>query len=304
MSFETGLYPGIPFDRYSSVAAVNVSNLKEMARSALHYRYRCEHQKETKAFAMGRAAHAAILEPERFDRQWVVWDQMTDAGRLRPRTGKDYEAFVRANDGRAIMKPDEYRFAIAVRSAVRAKPAARKYLRAGQPEVAMFWSDAETRVTCKGRVDWITRIDGVETIVGLKTTADLSPRTFSQQAARLLYYLQWAYYYDGYSTITGKEPRMVEIAVEGEPPHDVVVYIIPPEVIEFGREEYRSLLVKLRDCEQLKQWPGRADNEVLFELPAYLKQDDDDDLVDLELEGDARARAVAALNEGVTEDDL
>lgn len=297
MTFETGIYPVVPFDRYSGVEAVNVSNLKEMARSALHYRYRCEHQKESKAFTMGRAAHAAILEPERFDREYAVWDQLTDAGRLRPRIGKDYEAFARANDGKTIIKPDEYRFAIAVRSAVRAKPVAKKYMRAGKPEVSMFWNDAETRTVCKGRVDWITHVDGIETIVGLKTAADLSPRAFSQQADRLLYYLQWSYYYDGYSTITGKEPRMVEIAVEGEPPHDVVVYIIPPEVIEFGREEYRSLLVKLDDCERSRRWPGRADNEVLFELPAYRMQDDDDDVGDLELQGEARARAVAALNE-------
>ena len=301
-----GLYPGISFEAYSSVAAVNFSHLKQMARSALHYRYWLEHERDSKAFAMGRAAHAAILEPDRFDRDFVVWDQLTDSGRLRPRIGKDFEAFVRANEGKTIIKPDEHRFAIAVRSAVRAKPVARKYLSDGLPEVSMMWSDVETGATCKGRVDWITRIDDVDTIVGLKTAADLSPRTFSAQAARLMYYLQWSYYFDGYSTITGKAPRMVEIVVEGEPPHDVVAYVIPAEVIDLGREEYRALLVKLAECERSKRWPGRSDNEVLFELPAYLMRDEDEDVGDLELEGvgralegEARARALAALNEGL-----
>jgi hypothetical protein len=300
LGLGTGLHPGVSFESYSAVEAMNVSKLKEMGRSPLHFRYWCEHQRDSKAFAMGRAAHAAVLEPERFDRDFVVWDQMTDGGRLRPRTGKDYEAFVRENEGKAIIKPDEHRFAIAVRSAVRAKPAAKKYMREGQPEVAMVWNDAATGALCKGRVDWITCVDGVDTVVGLKTTADLTARAFSQQAARLLYYLQWAYYFDGYSTITGKEPRMIEIVVEGEPPHDVVVYLIPPEVIELGREEYRGLLVKLGECEQSKRWPGRSDNELLFELPAYLMRDDEDeDVGGLELEGAERARLVASLNEGL-----
>jgi len=283
---RNGLYPGLSFERYSAVKRINISNLKEIDRSPLHYRYRCEHQRDSTALSFGRSAHTAILEPDRFDRDYVVWDQQTDTGRLRPRNGKDWQAFQAANEGKTIIKPDEYRYAIAVRSAVQAKPVAKKYMRAGNPEVSLLWDDAELGAPCKGRVDWITHVDGIDSIVGLKTAKDLSPRAFSQQAARLLYYLQWSFYYDGFAAVTGKAPRVVEICVEGEPPHDVVVYIVPAEVIELGREEYRRLLARLKECENAKRWPGRAESEMLFELPAYLMQDDDDDGADdLDLEG-------------------
>jgi len=294
-----GLYPGLTFERYTSLERVNVSNLKEMARSALHYRYRCAHQKETPTLSMGRSAHTAIFEPERFERDFVVWDEVTDAGKMSPRRGKKWEAFSALYPGKTIVVPSEHRFACNVRDAMHGKPVARKYLGDGPRELSMLWDDAETKMACKGRLDLVTHVEGVDCLVGLKTARSLDPRKFSAQAASLLYYLQWGFYYDGYSTITSKEPRVVEICVEAEPPFDVVVYIVPGDVLELGREEYRGLLAKLGECEASKRWPGRAENELVFELPAYLKRDDDEDLDDLDLEGDARARAVAALNEGL-----
>jgi hypothetical protein len=294
-----GVYPDLSFERYTSIERVNISNLKEMARSPLHYRYRCAHQKDSPALALGRAAHMALLEPGRFESDFVVWDERTASGRLRPRNSKDYDAFVEANKGRTVLVPDQHRFACNIRDAVRAKPIARKYLGDGQRELSFVWDDAETHAPCKGRLDLLTRVDGCDCIVGVKSSRDLAPRAFSQQAAKLLYYLQWGFYFDGYSTLTGKEPRVVEICVESEPPHDCVVYVVPADVIDLGREEYRALLAKLGECERTKRWPGRSDNEVLFQLPAYLQPDDDEDVSDLELEGDARKGAVEALNEGI-----
>lgn len=294
-----GLYPGLSFERYTSLERANISTLKEMARSPLHYRYRLAHQKETQALAMGRSAHMSILEPERFEAEIVVWDEVTDGGKMSPRRGQKWDAFCAANAGKTVVPPAEHRFACNVRDAVRAKPVARKYLGDGPRELTMLWQDAETGFACKGRLDLLTHIDGVDVIVGIKSARDLDPRAFSNQAARLLYHLQWSYYFDGYSTITGKEARAVELVVESSAPHDVVAYVIPSEVIEVGREEYRGLLAKLGECQRTDRWPGRANNEVLFELPKYLQQDDDEDLTGLELEGDARARAVDALNEGL-----
>jgi hypothetical protein len=292
-----GLHPGLSFEFYTDIPAANISALKEMTRSPLHYRYRLAHQKETPALALGRAAHAAVLEPERFETDFVLWDQLTESGRLRPRNGKDWDAFCEANKGKTILKPDDHRHALNVRDAVRAKRVAKKYLMGGKPEMSMLWTDAATGHPCKGRVDWITYVDAVDCIVGLKSARDLDPRRFASQAATLGYPLQWAFYFDGYSTITGNAPRMVEICVEASPPHDVIVFVIPDEVIEYGREEYRACLSRLIECERSDRWLGRAENEVFFELPTYLQERDDEDLAGLELEGEERSRAVALINE-------
>ena len=294
---DLGLYPGLSFERYSSLERINISNLKEMVRSPLHYRYRCAHQRESTALSMGRSAHAAVLEPERFERDYVVWDEVTDAGKMSPRRGKKFDAFCEFHKGKIGVEPKEHRFACNVRDAVRAKPVARKYLDGeGTRELTLLWDDVETKAPCKGRLDLVTHVEGVDVIVGLKTDRDLTPRTFSAKAARLLYHLQWGFYYDAFSTVTGREPRVVEICVETEPPHDVTVYVIPSDVIEVGREQYRELLAKHRECERSKRWPGRSDNEVVFELPAYLQRDDED-LTDLDLDEGSLRRAADALNE-------
>lgn len=293
----TGIFPGVDWERYRAIDRVNISNLRAMVRSPKHYRYRCQHEKTTPALALGKAAHCAVLEPARFDRDFVVWDERTETGRLRPRNSKDYTAFEHAHVGKTVLTPDEHRYALDVRSAIRGDRVARKYLREGTPEVTMLWDDVETGRACKGRADWITSLEGVDAMVGLKTSRDLDPRRFSAQAASLQYYLQWAFYYDGYAVITGKEPRIVEICLEAELPYDVVCYVIPSDVLELGRETYRELLGKVAACESSGRWPGRAENEVLFELPPYMRPDDDE--AELELEGDARKRAVDALNEGL-----
>jgi exodeoxyribonuclease VIII len=274
MSIAIGLHPVLSFERYTSLERVNISHLKEMARSALHYHYRATNPRgDTKAMSFGRSVHTAILEPERFASEYVVWDQLTESGELRPRRGKAWDAFVSFNPGKTIIRLDEYNFACAVRDAVRAKPVAMKYLADGQPEVSMVWEDAATSTPCKGRLDWVTRIDGDDVIVGIKKTRDLDPRRFSQQAASLLYYLQWGFYHDGYFASAGRTPRVVEVVVEAEAPFDCVVYLIPPEVIDRGRDEYRALLERLGECQRADRWPGRAENEVIFELPAYLQDE-------------------------------
>jgi hypothetical protein len=300
---ERGIHPGLSWERYLSVNRTRISNLKEMARSPLHYQHRLINAKKTAPLELGRTAHAAVLEPERFEKDYVLWDERTAAGTVRPRRGKDWDAFCAENSGKTIIRAEEHGFACAIRNAVRSNRVAAKYLDSGYAEVAMIWDDVATGRKCKGRVDWITHVEGIDAIVGLKTTRDGDLRAFANQAAKLLYHLQWAYYADGYLEATGKKARVVEIVVEAAPPHDVVVYIVPAEVLEFGREEYRRLLEQLEECGKTGRWPGRASNEVIFELPAYL-QPDDDDVGELELEGVARARAVAALNEGIHEDEL
>lgn len=281
----SGIFPGLSWERYLSLNRTRISHLKELAKSALHYQHRIAVAKSTAALELGKTAHAAILEPRRFETDFVLWDERTESGAVRPRRGKDWDAFCTRNQGKTIIRADEHAFACAIRDAVRGKPAALKYLRdGGYAEVSVLWKDAATGRKCKGRIDWITHVDGIDCLVGLKTTKDGDFRAFQNQAAKLLYHLQWAFYYDGYASATGREARVVELVVESPAPHDVVPYIVPSHVLEVGREHYRELLAKLDDCEKSGRWPGRADREQIFELPAYMQEDDDSDVSDLDLE--------------------
>lgn len=272
---------GVAREDYCALDALNISRLKWMARSALHYQYRLSHPKETAPLTLGDAAHCAVLEPERFAASYAVWRRRVDSGNLAPRRGQHWDTFLCENADCDILTEDEESEALEIQAAVRSSPAAMKYLASGDPEVAMLWRLGDR--ICKGRVDWVTHLERAH-IVGLKTARDCREYPFAKQAATLGYHLQWAFYHDGYVAIMGKEPRLIEIVVEtGDGPHDVVVYEIPNEVIVQGREEYQELLKRLDECERADHWPGTAETELLLTFPPWAFTERTSDASGLEL---------------------
>jgi hypothetical protein len=274
---------------YGKLHGVNFSTLKELRRSPKHYRHRLVSPREaTSAMALGTAAHIAVLEPERFLKEFVLWDQKTDKGRTRPRNGKDWDDFeesARAT-GKQVLRVDEYDTAITLRDAVRDDDVAMKYLAMGKAEIALQWVHEPTGTPCKGRVDWATKVDGGPCIVDLKSARDVSPHWFSRAVAKLDYHVQLAFYADGYEAATGIPPRVVVVAVESGPPHDVVVYIVPSDVLQIGREVYGGLLDELKRCSGANDWPGHGQGvERTLNLPAWAVPDDEDGLDDLGLTG-------------------
>lgn len=275
-----------PATRYHASPGLNISRLKRLGVSPLHFQHVPQASDQSVPMHLGSAAHCAVLEPQRFARDYVIWNRISENGNLCPRKGQYWEKFVAENQGKEIVTPDEYDHAIAIQHAVRSDKWAVRYLADGMPEVSMHWS-MHGRL-CRGRADWIGLVDGRPHIVGLKTAEDCRLFKFANAAARYGYHLQWAWYHDGYELITNTRPVMKEIVVESKPPYAVVVYDIPDEVIEIGREEYVRLLELLADCERANDWPGPAmGGEVMFALPSWAYQQDTlvtDDITEIGLE--------------------
>ena len=264
---------------YDKLGGVNMSRLKELRRSPQHYLYALANPKpQTPAMTLGTACHTAVLEPERFERDYAIWERKLENGKAAPRQGGAWDAFKELHAERTILTAEEGKLALAMSKAVRSETLALKYLEIGDPEVTLEWICEP--YACKGRIDWLTTIDNEPWIVGLKTARDCRPFLFGTQAARLGYHLQFAFYTDGFEAITGTRPQMVEIVVESEPPHAVAVYLIPNDIIEQGREEYQSLLMRLHGCEETNSWPGPVPEEQYLTLPswAYTSTDDISDL--------------------------
>jgi hypothetical protein len=274
----------VPFEDYRQIDALNMSRLKEIGRSPKHYVYRAAHPLESKPLTLGKAAHCAVLEPERFDTDFVIWNKLTKngSGNIAPQSGEQWETFKAQHVGKSIITVKERDAAMAIQQAIRAEPAAMRYLETGDPEVTMEWTMpgeqwgfASRR--CKARADWLTRIDGKPYVVGLKTARDCRAFIFGSAAAKLEYPLSWSFYFDGFAAINeGELPSMKEIVVESGPPHAVVVYDIPDEIIIEGRDKYIELLKILAECETSGLWPGPAKGEQVLTLPSYYYQQHDD----------------------------
>jgi PDDEXK-like domain of unknown function (DUF3799) len=265
----------MPAPDYRELEALNITRLKEMRRSPQHYQWALTNPKATDTLTLGTAAHVAVLEPERFAKQFATWERRTEAGAMAPRRGQYWEEFERANKGKEIITADQDYLARAIAQAVRGDARAMRYLEAGEPEVVMEWEAWGRK--CKGRLDWLTHIDGEPVLVGLKSARDCRPFIFGSAAAKLGYALQWAFYQNGFAIIKGGErPRMVEIVVESAPPHAVVVYRIPDDVLLYGEEEFLKLIELLDRCERDDEWPGPATDEQVLSLPSWVYQADDD----------------------------
>lgn len=274
VNFSTAMHSRMPVREYRSIAATNITLLKELRRSPLHYLHRRSHAKESNALRLGTAAHVAVLEPERFDTQFAIWGRRASSGNLCPRNGRHWEEFQRIAAGKEIITSDDAERALQIQAAVRNDVVAMRYLEAGDPEVVMTWTIRGR--PCKGRADWLTVVDNQWTVVGLKTARDARPLQFGNACARLGYHLQWSWYHDGFQFIKAECPRLVEIVVEPEPPYPVVTYTVPDDVIQQGRDEYMVLLEQLERCEASGVWPGPAEGEIPVSLPSWVYEANDD----------------------------
>lgn len=269
------IHSRMPAEEYRSIDALNISRLKEMRRSPQHYQHALTHPKVSEPLVLGTAGHVAVLEPERYVKQFAVWDRRTEGGAMAPRRGQHWDAFQQSALGKTVVTDDQNALATAIAASVRNDEIARAYLESGEPEVVMQWERSGR--PCKGRVDWMTHLDGEPILVGLKTARDCRPFIFGSQAAKLGYHLQWAWYLNGYAAIKeGLKPRLVEIVVESAPPHAVIVYRIPDDVLLQGEEEFMALLATLERCERDDNWPGPATEEQVLTLPSWAYQADDD----------------------------
>lgn len=300
---QPGIYTNISNADYHNGPGISNSGLTQLARSPLHFwsAYldpRRPAKKETDAMVLGSAIHAAILEPEKFERSYVERPSPEDypetlvsaddfksackaAGlpvsgtkpELRHRleaAGTKLEFFedvvARLTANKIVLVPDDYATCLNIAYAVRHHPAAAKLFESGSAETSIYWTDPDTGVLCRARPDWFTGSH----IVDLKSTTDASPIGFPAKAYTLRYWVQAALYTDGMKEVTGNfDGDFINLAWEKTLPYAAGFYYYPPEYLAAGRQEYKRLLRIYAECLNKNTWPGYGDLMVPLELPAW-----------------------------------
>jgi hypothetical protein len=261
---------------YENIAAHNWSSIKHIGVSPLLYRWRLAHPEPKKpAFTFGGAVHTAVLEPEHFDSRYAVFkdEEEVDDGeggkrtKKKQRRGKGWEAWQKDNPGREALKPNEMDRVRAIAGAVLGHRVAAGLLRGGRREEAVTWTDAETGLPCKGRLDYIRP----ELFCDLKTTRDPSPVKFGQSCHNYGYVGQVAFYHDGAvaARLIPGAHRPYLIAAQTSGPYDVAVYQLTEADLQLGRRIYRSLLRTIVQCTDSGIWPGVAPDLSALVLPPW-----------------------------------
>ena len=249
--------------RYREIKAVNKSTLWAMNKSPMHYKFACENPTpDTPALKMGRAIHAAVLQPKAFRNEWVCAPEID----RRTKEGKAaYEEFMTQAEGKEIISAADYAEVQAIAAAIHADPSAVDLLKGCTTEKPLFWRDEKSGLFCKCKVDAMK--PGI--MIDLKTSADASTKAFTRDFFKYGYDVQAAHYLDAMQTITGEFPDWYFIVIEKAAPYAINILKADTGVIDYGSVRRDELMKKLKECRAAKSWSNYGMNDLI--MPGYME---------------------------------
>lgn len=243
------------------------SGLDEFRRSPAHHRAWVEGTRErsTKALSFGSAVHCAVLEPERFMREYVVAPDFGDCRKRENKLARD--AWTKDHkDCTVIRNADGVAQLGMIRSMVR-HPLVASLFDGGASEVSARWTDAESGVRCKCRVDHY-RPD-LATVIDVKTAEDARREPFQRSVWNYGYHRQDAFYSEGLRALGAPVANFLFVVVEKVPPHAIAIYQLDEDARRRGLEENAHLLAGMARCIARDDWPSYPETLQTLELPRW-----------------------------------
>ena len=251
---KPGYYKGIPNAEYHAGQGVSKSQLDMLAKSPALIQWNREapeDETKIKALHFGDAMHAILLEPHRFDSEYVVAPKID----RRSNKGKaEAAAWEAANADRVQLTEEEGRKIQLMRESVMAHPDARRLLEAeGDAESSIYWE--EGGVLCRCRPD--KALPKYNLMLDVKTTADMAKFHFSARDYR--YDVQDSFYSSGYRHHFGEQPSFIFLVVGtsiscGKYP--VQLFELSTDDKLNGEQLYKEELAQYRKCLEENEWPG------------------------------------------------
>jgi exodeoxyribonuclease VIII len=247
--------PGLTFDEYCAIDAVNVTKLLSyLDQSPEEALWEQVHQKgDTAATTKGHAAHAALLEPEAFERDYAACPKFG-----RKKADLDLKAKWEAEHANSVQVSDAaYNEAIAIRDSILKNPDVNEFFTGkGQNEVTVVWTDEETRLLCKARIDRITFYHGYPTVLDLKTASDIDVDGIHYAVMKYHYHIRLASYVAAMNALKPANYLPAIVWVKNTPPYTArATQFDEPEMKE-GLAGYRHLLTRHAECAKANYWPG------------------------------------------------
>ena len=264
---------------YREYPAISRSELFKILDSPEKFKYYKENPvPPTPALVFGQLFHCMLLQPEE------VWEQFAVMPNVDRRTkdGKAvWEQFLVDSAGKTVVSMDMAEQAADMCRALREHPIPKirhyiEQLLSGEKEKVFFWVDELTGEQCKCRVDCISEVGELSTIVDVKTTTNADTESFIKDAIKYGYDFQAAMYTEGVQKNIGKQCIFVFIVIEKEPPYSVNILQADNILLRRGGDLYREAMGIYHDCKITDNWYGylgKYDMINNLALPAWLAKE-------------------------------
>lgn len=257
----------MPNDAYHAYEGISKSGLDLIDRSPAHYAHR-EAFEPTRAMILGSAIHSAILEPDQFEKDYVLLRDVTD------RRSSAYKEAVKAHSADFVLTGKEADQIAGMQEAIYLNDTARTLLEVeGWCELSAFVECPETGALLRARYDKLNH-DGVA--VDLKSTQDIRYDQFQRSVASYRYHVQDAVYSRVYELITGEPIGAFKfMCVESASPHATKIYTLDDEAKLIGHRVAMRNLATYAECKQSNNWPYPDGSDELLSLPAWALEEED-----------------------------
>lgn len=263
---------------HADKTAVSSSAVKRIMKSpkSFHAYVKGEIEfKETPAMRLGSLLHLALLEPELFQKTYVLEPKFigkTKDGRDSTRSGEakaareEWKLSLPADA--VIVSEDEMHDIEGMIESVMRHRDAKNMLRNGTAEISGYYRDPTTGIKCKIRPDFF--LERHMAVMDVKTTEDCSVEAFSRSIWSWRYDIQMGMYCAGIEFITGKKVEYpLYLVIERKPPYECAVYRCDDGLVARGKIDYEACLDKLKFCLETNQWDSYQKKMDYISLPKW-----------------------------------
>lgn len=265
-----------PEDYYRrELHVVSNSTLKIADQQSLahyhHYQTQAPKDDDTPAKIVGKAYHAAILEPETFEQRFAVLPpgaparpsaRLRNAKKPSPSTLAAIDFWDELNaSGKTVLPADDYDTVRAMADALRRDPVCAGLVTGGKREITLRWTEevpmpdgSVDMLEHKARIDnWL---DDMDIGVDPKSCLSAHPDAFARAATQMRYHQQHAQYCAGFSHCGRPLRAFVFLAQEKEPPYVAKPYTMNGMFEERGFELRLRAMQKVAGALRSGRWPG------------------------------------------------
>ena len=267
---KPGIYYNMSFEDYQAIDAINCSKLVAFNKTPAHA---LVEKDDTPGMRLGRAIHAALLEHDRFKKEWVAMPEGMK------RMGKKWDDFQAEHKDSQIISGSEMGSITGIIKSLQSGyyETARKLIElCDASEVTLVWIDRKWGCLCKARLDLLALELGA--IIDLKSSTTSDPQQWLKTAinAQGKPHFQPHWYLTGAKeTIETEVNTFIWILVEVKEPFGISVIQATPvpegerDIVYLAGLEIDPILAKYLTCKATNKFPGRQDQVVYADLPDW-----------------------------------